>query len=153
MEQIRVVELFAGVGGFRLGLEQLPPAFRLSGRISGNHPCVPNLLSSATNGFRASSRTRLSGHRGRLRKHPSTRPFGRWLSLSGLLHRQKGRTRDRREEGRSLVGDQRYPTAHSLAMSFENVDRSSNLRPGKKGVIFPSSCGASMKQAMPLNGG
>ncbi len=40
-----------GSAAFALGWSRLPPAFKLSGRISGNHPCVPNLLSSATNGI------------------------------------------------------------------------------------------------------
>ena len=34
---------------FALGWSRLPSAFRLSGRISGSHPCAPNLLSSAMN--------------------------------------------------------------------------------------------------------
>ena len=52
MEKIRVVELFAGVGGFRLGLEQASANFQTvwANQWETIH-AVPSLLSSATNGI------------------------------------------------------------------------------------------------------
>ena len=104
MENIRVVELFAGVGGFRLGLEQASSCFQT---VWANQ-WEPSMRSQ----FAFECYERHFGHRpehvcqdivtakGNIPPH----------DLSGLFHRQKGRTGDRREEGRSLVGDQRYPT-------------------------------------------
>lgn len=51
MEQIRVVELFAGVGGFRLGLEQASANFQTVWANQWSHPCKLNLLLIAMNGI------------------------------------------------------------------------------------------------------
>ena len=46
-DQIRVVELFAGVGGFRVGLERASSRFKQFGPINGNLAERINLLSTA----------------------------------------------------------------------------------------------------------
>ena len=51
MEQIRVVELFAGVGGFRLGLEQASSCFQTVWANQWEPSMRSRLLSSATNGI------------------------------------------------------------------------------------------------------
>ena len=51
MENIRVVELFAGVGGFRLGLEQASSCFQTVWANQWEPSMRSSLLSSATNGI------------------------------------------------------------------------------------------------------
>lgn len=154
MENIRVVELFAGVGGFRLGLEQASSCFQT---VWANQ-WEPSMRSQ----FAFECYERHFGHRpehvcqdivtakGNIPPHD--------LLVGGfpcqdysIAKRAHG---DRREEGRSLVGDQRYPTNTQTSLCPFGKRRPAHQISGMaKGRDFPSSFGASMKQAMPLNGG
>ena len=48
MDTIRTVELFAGVGGFRLGLEAASDRFKVIWQTNGNRLCESSMLLSAT---------------------------------------------------------------------------------------------------------
>ena len=111
MEKIRVVELFAGVGGFRLGLEQASANFQT---VWANQ-WEPSM--QAQFAFDCYERHfGLPEHRDRQRGHPAARPFGRRLSLSGLLHCQERCPWDRREERHPLVGDKCHPANPSAPL-------------------------------------
>ena len=154
MEKIRVVELFAGVGGFRLGLEQASANFQT---VWANQ-WEPSMQAQ----FAFDCYERHFGHRPEhvcqdivtAKGNIPHMTFWRGFPCQDYSIAKKGA---RGIEGKKGVLGGRSTAilrAHKPRyVLLENVTGSSNLRHGKKGVIFPSSCGASMKQAMPLNGG
>ncbi len=155
MEQIRVVELFAGVGGFRLGLEQASSCFQT---VWANQ-WEPSMRSQ----FAFECYERHFGHRPEhvcqniLTAKESIPPHD--LLVGGFPCQdysiaKKGARGIEGKKGVLWWEINAILRAHKPRyVLLENVDRLIKSPAWQKGGTFPSSCGASMKQAMPLNGG
>ena len=108
MEQIRVVELFAGVGGFRLGLEQASSCFQT---VWANQ-WEPSMRSQ----FAFECYERHFGHRPEhvcqdiVTAKENIPPHDLLVGGFPCQDYSIAKKGARGIEGRSLVGDQRYPT-------------------------------------------